>query len=121
MDKPHRKLDVWKLSIDLTAAIYDLTAVFPSDEKFGLVSQMRRAAVSVSSNIAEGAARTSINEFRQFLSIARGSLSELDTQLTICEKLGLVTAGAFEGIDATMIRIDKMLYSLHAKQGSRKA
>jgi four helix bundle protein len=120
MDKPHRKLDVWKLSIDLTAAVYDLTAAFPSDEKFGLVSQMRRAAVSVSSNLAEGAARTSTNEFRQFLSIARGSLSELDTQLAICERLKFVTEDSLVTIDAAMTRIDKMLYALHAKQGSPK-
>ena len=63
MDKPHKKLDVWNLSMDLARTIYRVTARYPSDEKFGLVSQMRRAAVSIPSNLAEGAARSSDNEF----------------------------------------------------------
>lgn len=115
MEKPHKKLDVWKLSMDLATVIYR-TATSPSDEKFELVSQMRRAAVSVPSNLAEGAARSSTNEFRQFLSIARGSLSELDTQLDLSAQLGFLTEPAKYEAERLMTRIDKMLYALLAKQ-----
>ena len=113
MDKPHKKLDVWKLSMDLSQAIYRLTAGYPNEEKFGLVSQMRRAAVSIPSNIAEGAARSSNNEFRHFLSIARSSLSELDTQLDLSQQLGYITEQSREEIDIPLSRIDKMLYALY--------
>ncbi len=113
MDKPHKKLDAWKLSMELSQAIYRLTADFPSEEKFGLVSQMRRAAVSVPSNIAEGAARSSNKEFRNFLSIARSSLSELDTQLDLSLALGFVGPNSRQEVDSTLIRIDKMLYALY--------
>lgn len=113
MDKPHKKLDVWKLSMELSGTVYRLTATYPSDEKFGLVSQMRRAAVSIPSNVAEGAARSSGNEFRNFLSIARSSLSELDTQLDLSRQLGFITEQARQEIDVPLTRIDKMLYALH--------
>lgn len=113
MDKPHKKLDVWTLSMELSRVIYRLTASYPSEERLGLVSQMRRAAVSIPSNIAEGAARDSSNEFRNFLSIARGSLSELDTQLDLSQGLGLITDVSRSEIDRSMTRIDKMLYALH--------
>lgn len=84
----HENLEIWKLSIDFVTKIYSYTNDFPSEEKFGLVSQMRRAAVSIPSNIAEGAARKSDKEYAQFLYVALGSLSELDTQLIISENLG---------------------------------
>jgi four helix bundle protein len=113
MDKPHKKLDVWKLSMELSRVIYRITVGYPSEERFGLVSQMRRAAVSVPSNIAEGAARDSNNEFRNFLSIARSSLSELDTQLDLSQDLGFVTETSRSEIDRLLTRIDKMLYALH--------
>jgi four helix bundle protein len=76
----HKDLDVWKKSMNLVVLIYDITSKFPSDERFGLTSQMRRAAVSIPSNIAEGAARKGDKEFIQFLMIALGSLSEVETQ-----------------------------------------
>ena len=113
MDKPHKKLDVWKVSMQLSRTIYRLTAGFPSEQRFGLTSPMRRAAVSVPSNLAEGAARTSNNEFRNFLSIARGSLSELDTQLDLSEQLGFITEQSRSELDRLMTRIDKMLYALY--------
>jgi len=113
MDKPHKKLDVWKLSMELSRVVYRLTTGYPSEERFGLVSQMRRAAVSVPSNIAEGAARDSNNEFRHFLSIARSSLSELDTQLDLSQDLGFITETSKSEIDQLLTRIDKMLYALH--------
>jgi four helix bundle protein len=112
MDKPHKKLDVWKLSMELTGAVYRVTAGFPAEEKFGLVAQMRRAAVSLPSNIAEGAARSSSKEFMQFISIARGSLSELDTQLDVAAHLGLLDGQSRAEFDSALIRIDKMLYAL---------
>ena len=118
MEKPHKKLDVWKLSMVLARAIYRLTAGYPTEERFGLVSQMRRAAAGVPSNIAEGAARDSNNEFRHFLSIARSSLSELDTQLDLSRDLGFVTETSRSEIDPLLTRIDKMLYALHQMKKS---
>jgi four helix bundle protein len=87
-EKPHKRLEAWRKAIGLTITIYRLTEKLPEAEKFGLVSQMRRAAVSVASNIAEGAARKTKKEFVQFLFNAQGSLSELDTQILICKELG---------------------------------
>ncbi len=116
MDKPHKKLDVWALSMELTRTVCRLTAAFPKDERFGLVSQMRRAAVSIPSNIAEGAARDSDNEFRNFLSIARGSLSELDTQIDLSYDLGLIPERFRSELDALLLRTDRMLYALHRKK-----
>ncbi len=88
MRRAHHELVVWQSSIALVKTIYDLTSKFPREETFGLTAQMRRAAVSVPSNIAEGAARSSKKEFGHFLAIARGSLSELETQLEIAKQLG---------------------------------
>jgi four helix bundle protein len=111
--KPHKNLDVWTLSMELARMVYRLTAAFPNDERFGLVSQMRRAAVSIPSNIAEGAARDSDNEFRNFLSIARSSLSELDTQIDLSYDLGFVPARLRSEVDELLSRVDRMLYALH--------
>ncbi|SRX75383.1 four helix bundle protein [Aequorivita antarctica] len=86
----HKELDVWKKSMDLVELIYSLTASFPKSERFGLTSQMRRAAVSISSNIAEGSARNCNKELLQFLNIALGSLSELETQYLIAIRLGFI-------------------------------
>jgi four helix bundle protein len=86
--RSHQRLLAWQESMALAKTVYALTAGFPRDETYGLVSQLRRAAVSIPSNIAEGAARLGKREFRQFLGIARGSLSELDTQLILSRELG---------------------------------
>jgi four helix bundle protein len=83
----HKDLDVWKRSIVLVKEVYAMIKSFPDDERFGLVSQIRRSAVSVPSNIAEGAARSSDKKFIQFLYISLGSLSELETQLIIAYEL----------------------------------
>ena len=88
--RPHKKLEVWKKAIEFVTKIYKVTESFPVDEKFGLISQIRRSAVSISSNISEGAARTGKREFIQFLSIAQGSTSELETQLIISNNLGFL-------------------------------
>jgi four helix bundle protein len=90
--KPHQRLDVWQQSMVLVKEIYAATANFPAAEMFGLTSQMRRAAVSIPSNIAEGAARTGDKEYIHFLSITRGSLSELDTQIQIAVMLDYLSA-----------------------------
>lgn len=89
MSRPHHQLDVWNDAIALVEAIYRLTSTFPSDERYGLTSQLRRAAVSVPSNIAEGAARRSRKEYLHHLSMARGSLSEIETQVMIARRLNL--------------------------------
>ena len=98
--------------MDLTVLIYEVTNGFPVHEKYGLVTQMRRAAISVPSNLSEGVARTSEKELLQFLSIARGSLSELDTQLEICCKLGYLTETQKARIDEVMTDVDRLLYGL---------
>ncbi len=87
-ERPHKKLLAWQKSMDLVVAIYSLTESFPKHEIYGLTSQMRRAAVSVPSNIAEGAAGRSKDQFRNHLSIAQGSLSELETRLEIACRIG---------------------------------
>jgi four helix bundle protein len=112
MDKPHKKLDVWKLSVELVKRIYEITASFPQEEVFGLTSQMRRSSVSIPSNIAEGAARQTAKELVKFLHISQGSLSELDTQLDISYVLKYITEGDRRDLDNIMIRIDKMLSGL---------
>lgn len=92
MSRPHQDLDAWKVAMALARAVYQVTGQMPTDERFGLMSQMRRAAVSVPSNIAEGAARGSQREFLQFLYMSRGSLAEIQTQLTLAEQLELMPA-----------------------------
>ena len=88
--RSHEDLDVWKVAMEVAVRVYAETAKLPSTEAFGLQQQMRRAAVSVPSNIAEGAARQSTREFLKFISIAMGSLAELDTQLLLCDRLKLL-------------------------------
>jgi four helix bundle protein len=112
MDKPHKKLDVWKQSIALVTVLYELTKSFPKDEWYGLVNQIRRAAVSIPANIAEGAARQTKKEFIQFLCIARGSISEIDTYLEIAQNLGYLDNSVVKDIDRKMIGVDKMLNGL---------
>lgn len=112
MDKPHKKLDVWQAAMKSTTVIYKLTERLPEEEKFGLVSQMRRAAISIPCNIAEGAARKGKREFRNFLSMAQGSLSELDTQLELTILLGYLSVGELREVWDQLLRIDKMLSGL---------
>jgi four helix bundle protein len=112
MDKPHKKLDVWQAAMKATKMVYELTKPFPEEEKFGLVSQMRRAAVSIPCNIAEGAARQGKREFRNFVSMAQGSLSELDTQLELAVLLGYLSKEEIEEIEGHLLRIDRMLSGL---------
>ncbi|MGO1425845.1 four helix bundle protein [Halomonas sp. AOP42-D1-22] len=88
--RKHQELRVWQQAMDLVEQIYLITAPFPDDERYGLTSQMRRAVVSVPSNISEGAARGSNKDFIRFLFIARGSLSEIETQLLIAQRLSYI-------------------------------
>ncbi len=88
--RKHHQLQVWQEAMGLVKLVYEMSAVFPKEEVYGLTSQVRRAAVSVPSNIAEGAARGTDREFLQFLYTARGSLSEVETQLLLACDLGLV-------------------------------
>ena len=110
--KPHKKLEVWRKSVQLTLMIYRLTEKFPENEKFGLISQMRKAAVSIASNIAEGAARNTRKEFIHFLHNARGSLSELDTQMIICNELAYFGDNTLKQLDEEMEAVSKLLGGL---------
>lgn len=101
--------------MELAEKIYEITLVFPEEERFGLVNQMRRAAISIPCNIAEGAARQGKAQFKNFLSIAQGSVSELDTQLEISLNLGYLTPEKVAVAEELLLRIDKMLTSLIRK------
>lgn len=87
----HKDLDVWKKGVELVELIYQVSSSFPDDERFGLISQIRRSAISIPSNIAEGSARKSTKELLHFISIALGSLSELETQYLIAVSLGFTS------------------------------
>jgi four helix bundle protein len=89
LQRPHEKLEVWRDAMDFVEAVYRFSTSFPADERYGLTAQLRRAAVSIPSNIAEGAARRSRREYLKFLSIARASPAEADTQIKIAVRLGL--------------------------------
>lgn len=106
----HKELDVWNVSVDFVVQVYEVTKNFPKDELYGLTNQIRRAVVSIPSNIAEGAGRNSRKEFVQFLHIALGSLAEVETQLVIAERLGYLkdVGKFFERVQA----IRKMLVGL---------
>ena len=110
--KPHKKLDVWKNSIELTVDIYRFTNNFPKEEIYGVTNQMRRAAVSIPSNIAEGAARQTKKEFINFLHIAQGSLSELDTQLIITKRLDFISDKIYTEMADKIETISKMITGL---------
>src|SRR4030042_1395243 len=112
MEKPHKKLDVWQAAMKVAQMVYQLTNTFPSEERFGLVTQMRRAAVSIPSNIAEGAARQGKREFKNFVSMAQGSLSELDTQLDLTILLGYISEDDVKEIEGQLLRVDKMVTDL---------
>jgi four helix bundle protein len=108
----HKDLDAWKKSLDLVVQVYQVTSIFPDSERFGLITQMQRAAVSVPSNIAEGAARKSDKEFTHFLYIAQGSLAELETQYIISEKLKFISLDQLNTFINHKEEIAKMIYGL---------
>ena len=108
-------LTVWQRAIDLTVCIYMLTRGFPQDELYGLVSQLRRASVSVASNIAEGRGRLNSAEFRQFLGVALGSVFELKTQFVVAKRLKLGSERTIDEAAALSEEVSKMLTSLIQK------
>lgn len=110
-ERPHRQLIVWQKSVELVTFVYHLTGKFPAAERYGLAAQMRRAAVSVPSNIAEGAARKGQREYLQFLYTARASLSELDTQVEITVRLGYAAADAAQ-LQARIDEVSRMLNAM---------
>lgn len=115
--KPHKNLDCWKKGFDFVLEIYRVTRHFPTEEKFGLTSQLRRAAVSVPTNIAEGAGRKSSREFVNFLSIALGSIAELDTLLLLSWKLEFLPEKEAEVLINELDVIGKLVYGLMKKFG----
>ena len=111
----YRDLVVWQKSIALCTEVYKLCEAFPKSELYGLSDQMKRAAVSVASNIAEGQGRQHRKEFLHFISIANGSLAELDTQRIIAENLRLMTAEISAQLGSQIVEVQKMLYALASK------
>ncbi|PTB95963.1 four helix bundle protein [Marivirga lumbricoides] len=118
-----KELKIWQKAVDITKQIYAITQKFPNEEKFGLVSQMRRAAVSISSNIAEGAGRNSTKEFLQFISIANGSSYELFTQSYISYELNIMNKNDFDALSDEMNQLQNMLYAFkeHLKSNYLKS
>ena len=108
----HRDLRVWQQSIDFVSSIYLMTRSLPKEELFGLASQMRRSAVSVPSNIAEGYARGTDKEKIHFLRISSGSMSELETQLTLCLKLGYISQEEYNTTSEKLVSVWKQLNAL---------
>jgi four helix bundle protein len=116
--RTHKELLVWRRSVSLASRIYATTERFPSVDCYGLSAQMRRSAVSVASNIAEGAARGSRLEYIRFISIARGSLSELETQICICTELRLIDEAS--GLEELAAEVGRMLTGLTRRLKERR-
>ena len=110
--RPHQRLVAWRLSFAFLKDVYVITRHFPIEEKFGLVSQLRRAAVSVPANIAEGAARQTRKEFRRFLFFSSGSISELDTLLQLSFELGFIDKNSTDTLLKKLDSITKLVLGL---------
>lgn len=108
----HKDLEAWKKALDLVDLIYDMTESFPPDERYDLVKQLRRCAVSVPSNIAEGCGRNNKGELKQFLGIARGSLAELETQCIIAKRRQYLRDDQWRAIDSLRESVSKLLFRL---------
>ena len=111
-NRPHKNLDAWIQSMDMVRNIYEITTCFPESERFGLIPQMRRASISIPSNIAEGAARKGKKEFDYFLNIAQGSISELDTQVELATMLNYIDKDAANALSTKLDSISKMVFGL---------
>jgi four helix bundle protein len=107
-----KELKIWKDSIDLAVDIYKMTKLFPDTEKFGLVSQMNRCSISISSNIAEGAGRNNQKEFRQFLGIAQGSACELESQLIVSQRIEFISEDVLKLQTEKLVHIQNMINKL---------
>ena len=114
-----RDLEVWRVACDLAEKVYTASEGFPKKEVYGLADQMRRAAVSVPSNIAEGAGRLGATEFRHSLSIALGSLAELRTQVELARRFRYFTDDQAGDLDADITRVESMTWRLHQSLGAR--
>ena len=115
MEHNYRRLKIWGKSMELVCMIYKITQSFPKEEKFGLVSQMRRAAVSIPSNIAEGSCRNSEKHFSHYIQNSTGSLYELHTQLIISQDQDFISKEQLDTLSADILKIDKMLYTFNNK------
>lgn len=111
----YQDLSVWKKSMSVSVSVYELTKQLPKEETYGLITQMRRAAVSIASNIAEGHGRRSKGDFDRFLSIANGSKAELETQLLLCELLKYLKNEEIKNLMDDLKEIGKMIYGLQSK------
>lgn len=111
----YRDLLVWQKAFDFASDIYDATSTFPKDEIYGLTSQIRRASVSIASNIAEGAARNSTKEFLHFISITKGSLAEIETQLLLSERRNYLASESLNDLLKQTDEISRMLTGLRRK------
>ena len=110
-----KKLEIWIKSMSVVTEIYQITNTFPSLERFGLISQMQRSAVSIPSNIAEGSAKTSNKDFARFLEISIGSAFELETQLIVSYNLKYIDSIAFENLSDMISEIQRMIYGFKNK------
>lgn len=110
--RSHRELKVWQISLDVTETLYRITSSWPKHEQYGLVSQVRRAAVSVPANIAEGAGRRTPGEFMHFVGIARGSLAELETLLIVARRLDYLDEPAYRAILDDLLELGRMATGL---------
>ena len=119
MAKSFRELLVWQKGIQLSVLVYRLSKQFPREEAYGLSNQMRRAAVSIPSNIAEGAGRLNTREYKQYLGVARGSSFELQTQLTIARELGFGDIGQLHEAETTCDEIGRMLFGVIQALGKK--
>jgi four helix bundle protein len=112
MDKPHKKLNAWSKSMELVQLVYEATRAFPATERYGLTGQIRRAAVSIVANLAEGSARRNPREYLHFIQIAAGSASELDTLLEVSNRTGLLDHNTWRKLDARLVEVDRLLFGL---------
>lgn len=117
----YKDLDVWQKAMQLADKVYDTTSDFPSDERFGLTQQIRRSAVSIPSNIAEGSGRSGTGELLQFLSIARGSLAELETQLILAHRRKFVSNESKDLLLGLCVDVNKMIVRLQQSLRQKRA
>ncbi|MGN0006613.1 MAG: four helix bundle protein [Alistipes sp.] len=111
----YKDLIVWQRSMVLAKNVYEIVKLLPKEEQFGLSSQMRRAAISIPSNIAEGQARNSSKEFKNFLSVAKGSAAELETQLLLCVEIGYCAATDIDTAVSLLAEVVKMINAIQIK------
>jgi len=112
MAKMYENLEAWKEATDLAVKIYQVSKSFPNEEIFGITSQLRRASISISSNIAEGAGRKSKKDFKQFVHIASGSLNEVESLLYICSRLNLIGADSYNELKESAERLGRLIGGL---------